>query len=148
MGVNFNLGFAQKNPFIHKSASAPTQICINMGDDGTWYGYEYNNFGSATPDEANDGTLLYSFKFNSDGLFILAFGEDGQQLLDNIYKIQIENILGLNRLAQFDETTNNYRFEDIDLANNLINNYSSFCCTIVVAEGLIIDYDYAEIEQG
>jgi len=143
MNYGFKYGFGGKN-----SLSPPAQTCVNMGDDGTWYGYEYNNFGSATPDKANDGTLLYSFKFNPDGLFIVAWGDAGDSRVQDAYTLVVNN----DNIALWDNTTNTYNFNNQDLATRLIDEYNNnnkdFCTTILGKDMLVIEYDYMEVHNA
>ena len=129
-------------------------LCITIGyDDAVWYGKISGQIGSSEPDEASDGTLLYSFKFNADGNFVMQFGDNGdEQIMDALSFNVYSEYYGGSRVAQWNADTLQYEFDDIAIATDLINKYNDgiteVCIFVSIEEGTALYYTYDTILTG
>ncbi len=129
-------------------------ICLSVEYDGSkYYGYVYTTMGSADPDHANDGTLLYSFIWDNAGNFIVRWGDSGDEKVANAESIFIWSVeANKGREAQWGAAEEYYTFFDEALADKLIAEFNAgatdFCFHMSIQDGLVIDYNYDNILTG
>jgi len=109
--------------------------------------------GSADPQYTDDGTLLHTFIWDSEGNCIQSFGNGGDEMLAGtpslfIYFKGIETL----HYSQFSTADEQYAFNSTELTDKLIDMYNNgqreFCVFVGVEEGLVLDYTYDTILTG
>ena len=120
--------------------------CVHANTDGTWFGYEYNNFGSIDNEHLSTDERQYARKWKTDGEWRLLFGEDGLLQLTGIEIITIE-YLGVTREAVWDGA--GYVIYDTILTDDsqlaYINCDRDFCIAIYFLPQLVIESDFKEL---
>ena len=129
-------------------------LCITVGYDGSeWYGKITGVMGSSDPDRTEDGTLLYSFKFNAAGNFVIQFGDAGDEQISSATSFNVySEYYGGSRVAQWNDTTLQYEFDDQLIATDLIDKYNNgiteVCIFVSIEEGTALYYTYDTILTG
>ena len=128
-------------------------VCIDSGTDGTWYMFEFNSFGIANPTHTKDGTLLYSFKCNASGDFIISWGDTGKEQLLGIDAILVKSKDRKHvGTATWRNVLTRYEFNDLEWATVIIDAYGkgeTEQCFLL--EGLpenFIHYSFNELLTG
>ena len=126
------------------------QTCIHANTDGTWYGYEYDNFGKIDNEFlADDTTRQYARKWKEDGEWRAMFGSDGLLQLTDVDKITVE-YLGISRQATWDGA--GYVIYDTTMTADSQLSYDEcardFCIAMHYLPHLVIEVDFKEITDG
>ena len=123
--------------------------CIHANSDGTWYGYEYNNFGSSPTDFLESGERFYAQKWKEDGEWRLMFGDTGLDQLDDTTLISV-SYLGVSRTAIWDGA--GYVVYDSALTVDSMQNYEDclrdYCVAITILPKKVIESDFKELTNG
>ena len=125
-----------------------TNVCItSLGTDGTWYGYESGNFGTANPSANILDQHFYSLKWKADGSFIISFGDLGNEQVPDVPQIFIyHKSQDAPLVAVWNDITTQYEGTDLALATTLIalqiGGATSSCFFVQIEPTHFISYDF------
>jgi hypothetical protein len=125
----------------------PPNFCItSVGTDGTKYGYIKGEFGEVDPGMTVDGTPLYEWTYQADGDFIISWGDDGNTHLLDVDWILLKTAKNYTNVADWDDTTTAYIFNDVDAATSLIaEDPSEICMSMTILPENFIHLNYATL---
>jgi hypothetical protein len=138
-----------------KGGGLAFNACITQtGDEGTWYGYSQDIPGTTVdPTHVKDGTLWYAYKWKADGVFVMQFGDAGDEKLTGVDIVLITGPDNVKKSASWDDVNKYYTFTDAKMANDLITKYNAGeldegCFKVEIMPDLFIHYDFASILWG
>ncbi len=123
-------------------------VCLTLGTDLTWYGYDSSvPFGTTEPDEAL-GYFFYAFKYKATGEFEMRFGIAGNEQLPDVSEMWVVNQDGsYSEVLTWDETAMAYIGTDVDAASYLIT-LTDICLGFYLLPDTFIHYDFATTETA
>lgn len=144
MHYHFNYPF---NPW-----GAGETHCVFEGTDGTWYGYESGVFGSMSPDVTVEGQIVYEFKWNAAGDFVMSFGAAGDDLVTDTDIILFSYVDEYTVALTWDSDIGvlSYTGSELALATLLIGNYEADkkeCFTIQILPNKFISLNF-NLQRG
>ena len=153
---HLSLGLSLYEQSLYHGLTSLVNVCITqIGYDGSeWYGYSQDYVSSISPQEANDGTPIYAFEWNTAGDFRIRWGTGGDTKITGINEILVYPKDQKDAdVALWDDTDKQYEFVNLEWATNLIQAYNDGdltkgCFGMKGLPELFLWYDFSEIETG
>ena len=125
----------------------PLNSCMVVGNSGADYGFLTGSYGEFTPSVTSDGTLIYSFRFDATGKFIMQFGLAGDEKVFDASTITVESLLSTVLGMSWDDTNKYYTATNLNLATLLIADYvgERVCMNITLIPDLFLHFDMGNI---
>lgn len=125
-------------------------VCVEQGNDGDlvdgWYGFEYLTYGAIDPITTKLGQRNYAFKWNATGLFVMRFGDLGNEPVPDVPNILVRSGNRISILLHWSASNLRYEGNDLDVATTLIANYvegNDTCSDVTILPNLVVSINFA-----